>query len=73
MEELYQAKEVYGLFKNLLKDYSKESKGITKTLSRLYTEWDIDKEKLQNMLDKVGEIMGNKWKEAFTTIISVYQ
>lgn len=72
MEDLYQAKEVYNFFKNLLKNYSKESKGITKTLSRLYTEWYIDKEKLRDMLDKVSEIMGDKWKGAFTTIVSVY-
>lgn len=73
MEDLYQAKELYNFFKNLFKDYSKESKGMTKTLRGLYTEWEIAEEKLQDMLDKIGEIMSDKWEEAFRTIVSVYK
>jgi len=72
MEDMYQAKELYNFFKNLLRDYLKETKGMTKTLSGLYTEWEIAEEKLQDMLDNVGEAMGNKWKESLRTIISVF-
>jgi hypothetical protein len=73
MDDLYQAKELYNFFKNFFNDYSKKSEGMTKTFSSLRTEWDIEEAKLQDMLDKVSEIMGDKWKNAFRTIVSVYK
>ena len=49
-----QAEELYNFFK----DFSEESKGIVRTFSRLYAEWYIEEAKLHDMLDKLGELMG---------------
>jgi len=73
MEDLYQSKEVYNFFNNLLKDYSEEELGIRKSIMGLYAEWNIVEGRVQDVLERIGETMGNEWKEAFKTIISVYE
>ena len=73
MEDLYQAKEVYSFFNNLLKDYSEKESGMRKSYSTIWVEWNIAEGRVQEVLDRIEEAMGTDWKEAFKTILSVYE
>jgi len=71
MEDLYQAKELYHFFNDLFKDYSLKHSGLGKSLGTLYSEWEIDEKRLQELIKKISELMGELWAKAFHTITSV--
>ena len=73
MEDLYQANEVYKLFRKLFDDYSKERLGLQKSLSALVAEWNIAEGQMRGILDRIEKAMGTDWKEAFKTIIYVHK
>ena len=73
MEDLYQANEIYKLFRKLFDDYSKERLGLQKSLSALVAEWNIAEGQIQGILDRIEKAMGTDWKEAFKTVIYVYK
>lgn len=72
MEDLYQAKDVYNFFRNLFKECSEKEYGVQKSLT-LYAEWDVVEGRMQELLDKIEKTMGSNWKNAFKTLISVYE
>lgn len=70
-QELYQAKELYAFFNNLFKDLVNRASGLSKSIG-LYSEWEFEEEKLETMLERIGEVMGKEWKEALKTMMSVF-
>jgi hypothetical protein len=73
IENVHQAKDVYDFFGNLFRDHTDEESGMSKSLSRLYGDWDIAKAKIEEVLLRIEKAMGSDWKDAFRTIISVYE
>ena len=73
IEDVHQAKDVYDFFGNLFRDHTDEESGMSKSLSRLYGDWDIAKAKIEEVLLRIEKAMGSDWKDAFRTIISVYE
>jgi len=72
MDDLYQAKDVYRLFRNLFRDFSKES-GMQKCFSTLAVEWNIVEAKKEEILLGIEKAMGSDWKDSFKIILSVYK
>lgn len=72
-EDLYQAKDVYYFFRNLFKNCLDEDLGMQKSFSTLYTEWMITERHLQEVLDRIEKAMGSNWRDAFKTLITVYE
>jgi len=64
MEDLYQAKEVYSFFRNLLKNCLRTNLGLSKSFTHLITEIQIAEGKTEEVLDRIEEAMGIEWKDS---------
>jgi hypothetical protein len=72
MEDLYQAKYVYDYFRSLFKNCADEESGMQKSLG-LFVEWTVTKAKQETTLSKIENAIGADWRDAFRTILSVYE
>ena len=72
-DDLYQAKEVYRFFSDLLKGYSEKKSGLRKGYLGLFMDWTIVEGKVDEALDIIEKAMGSDWKQAFQTILSVHE
>jgi len=73
MEDLYQAKELYQFFNKLLENCLESNSGLSKFYSTLHAEWVISEGKIQEALNRIERVMGVAWKDAFKTLISVWE
>jgi hypothetical protein len=71
MKSIYQAKFVYDFFRSLFNDYKKEESGL-KNGYLLTVDWSMAMEKKEALLSIIEKSMDAYWKEAFKTVLSVY-
>jgi hypothetical protein len=73
IENVYQARDVYYFFRKLFKDCTNQESGLSKSVLGLSVNWDMVKAKKDEALLKIEKAMGSDWKDAFGTILSVYE
>lgn len=74
MDDLYQSKEVYKFFSNLLEGYSERESGLRKhSFDSLCSEWTLTEGKVQEVLSRIEKAIGTDWKKAFKTILFVHE
>jgi hypothetical protein len=67
IEDVCQAKEVYDFFRELL-----GKAGMNKSIGWLFVEWNVSGKNREAILLNIEKSMSTEWKNAFRTILSVY-
>jgi hypothetical protein len=69
MSEVFEAKEVYNVLRGLFKNYAENDSGLYKSVG-LNCRWRIKQDKWADLLDSIGKVMGQEWKDAASNVLT---
>jgi uncharacterized membrane protein YdfJ with MMPL/SSD domain len=69
MSEVFEAKEVYNVLRGLFRNYAENDSGLYKSVG-LNCRWRMKQDKWADLLNSIGKVMGQEWKDAVSTVLS---